>query len=194
MNQQTTEKPIEDQASNLAENQINQLRQQAKLAAAQGDFNQALASLKQASQIDANNYLIHLDLVQIYLSQGLLEQAKDLLYKLPEEAQTSSEGLRLAGYIKFAEIMQSADDIQTIQLKLRENPNDSESLYGFASILVVHHEYEKAFQTLLKLFQIDRGFKDGAAQSSMILLFEMLKDTQPDLVKVYRRELQNLLY
>lgn len=179
---------------NQTANQVNQLREQAKIAAVQGDFEQALASLKQASQIDANNYLIHLDLVQIYLSQGLLEQAKDLLYKLPEEAQTSSEGLRLAGYIKFAEIMQSADDIQTIQQKLRENPNDSESLYAFASILVVHHEYEKALQTLLKLFQIDRGFKDGAAQSSMIVLFEMLKDTQPDLVKVYRRELQNLLY
>lgn len=170
------------------------LRQQAQEAFVQGEVDQALALLSEAAQLDPNNYHVHLDLVQMYLQTGHLDKANELFNKLPDEAKESNEGKPMAGFLSFAEIMQQGDNLETLQEKLQQNPNDSQALYSFASVLVVHREYEKALQTLLKLFTIDREFKEGAAQKLLIKLFDMLTEQQPGLVKTYRRKLQNLLY
>lgn len=170
------------------------LRLQARQAYAAGQVDQALALLAEAAQVDPNNYKVHLDLVQMYMQSGHLDKATELFNKLPDEAKNSKEGKPLSGILSFAEIMQHSDDLATLQAKLQTNPNDVDALYGFASILVIHQEYEKAMQTLLKLFAVDRGYKDGAPQKALIKLFEMLVDQAPDLVKAYRRKLQNFLY
>lgn len=170
------------------------LRLQARHAYAAGQVDQALALLAEAAQVDPNNYKVHLDLVQMYMQSGHLDKATELFNKLPDEAKNSKEGKPLSGILSFAEIMQQTDDLATLQTKLQTNPNDVDALYGFASILVIHQEYEKAMQTLLKLFAVDRGYKDGAPQKALIKLFEMLADQAPDLVKAYRRKLQNFLY
>ncbi len=170
------------------------LRLQGRQAYAAGQVDQALALLAEAAQVDPNNYKVHLDLVQMYMQSGHLDKASELFNKLPDEAKNSKEGKPLSGILSFAEIMQHSDDLATLQTKLQTNPNDVDALYGFASILVIHQEYEKAMQTLLKLFALDRGFKDGAAQKALIKLFETLADQAPDLVKAYRRKLQNFLY
>lgn len=170
------------------------LRQQAQNAFIQGDMAQAMELIQKASQTEPTNFKIHLDLVQMYIQTGHLDKAQDLFNKLPDEAKESEEGKPLAGFLTFANSAQQAGDIQEIQKTLQENPNDPAALYGFASILVIHHEYEKALQTLLKLFSVAREYKEGLAQKSLIQLFEQLNSSQPELVKAYRRKLQNLLY
>ncbi|MBE0494418.1 MAG: thioredoxin [Thiomicrospira sp.] len=170
------------------------LRAQAQQAFSAGQMDQALALLAQAAELDPLNHKVHLDLVQMYLQTGHLDKATNLFNKLPDEAKNSAEGKPMSVMLSFAEIMQTADDVHTLQKKLAENPNDAASLYGLASILVMHREFEKAIQTLLKLFSVDRHYAEGGAQKGLIKLFDMLADQAPELVKAYRRKLQSLLY
>lgn len=170
------------------------IRAQAQKAFVAGQMDQALALLGEAAQLDPLNHKVHLDLVQMYLQTGHLDKATNLFNKLPDEAKKSPEGKPMSVILSFADIMQNADDIQTLQTKLAHNPNDPAALYGFASILVMHREYEKAMQTLLKLFSVDRNYAEGGAQKGLIKLFDMLAEQAPDLVKAYRRKLQSLLY
>lgn len=170
------------------------LRAQAQQAFLAGQMDQALELLSEAAQLDPLNHKVHLDLVQMYLQTGHLDKATNLFNKLPDEAKNSAEGKPMSATLSFAEIMQNSDDIHTLQKKLGENPNDCASLYGLASILVIHGEYEKAMLTLLKLFSLDKNFAEGGAQKGLIKLFDMLADQAPDLVKAYRRKLQSLLY
>lgn len=170
------------------------LRAQAQQAFSAGQMDQALALLAEAAKLDPLNHMVHLDLVQMYLQTGHLDKAINLFNKLPDDAQSSTEGKPMSVMLSFAEIMQTADDLPTLQQKLAENPNDPAALYGFAGILVMHREYEKAMQTLLKLFSVDRNYAEGGAQKGLIKLFDMLTDQAPELVKAYRRRLQSLLY
>lgn len=170
------------------------LRTQAQQAFVDGQADQALALLAEAAKLDPLNHKVHLDLVHMYLQTGHLDKATNLFNTLSAEAKNSAEGKPIASILHFAEIMQSADDLPTLQTKLAANPNDAAALYGFASILVMHREYEKAMQTLLKLFSIDRQYANGGAQKGLLILFDMLADQAPELVKAYRRKLQSLLY
>lgn len=170
------------------------LREQAQHAQQAGQTEQAIALLQQAAELDPNNHSIHLDLVNIFLSTRQFEQATTLFNALPSTAQESAEGKAVAGLLHFASLAAAADDIQTIQQTLRDNANDPAALLGFASILMLHHEYEKAMQALLKLVMVANDYQDGVAKKSLLIIFDALKASHPDLVKSYRRKLQSFLF
>ncbi|SFR59599.1 thioredoxin [Thiomicrospira sp. ALE5] len=170
------------------------LRGQAQQAQQAGQTEQAIALLQQAAELDPNNHSIHLDLIKIYLSTRQFEQAAELFNALPNDARESAEGKTIAGLLHFANLAAEADDIQTIQQTLRDNASDPAALLGFASILMLHNEYEKAMQALLKLMMVDRDYQNGIAKSSLLIIFDALKASHPDLVKTYRRKLQSFLF
>ncbi len=171
-----------------------QLREQARQAFIAGQFDHAVQLLGEAAKADPNNFKVHLDLVLMYLHTGHLDKAKELFDKLPEEAQTSAEGKNISGIMSFSEILEESEDIQTIQQKLAENPDDPDALYGLAAYLVLNGHPEKAIQTLFKLFIVDRSYKNGVTQKSLLKLFDMLSESNPQLVNDARRKLQGLLY
>jgi len=189
----------EEEYRKLIESQIEkdpseELRKEANLAFSQGEIDKAIALLGEAAKVNASNYHIHLDLVMMYLHTGHLDQAKSLLEKLPEEAQQDPKGKELNGVLFFSEAIENADDIQTIQNTLTANPNDSDSLYALSGYLMLNGQAENAIQTLFRLFTADRSYQDGLPQKAIIKAFEMLADKAPDLVKVYRRKFQSLLF
>ena len=170
------------------------MRKQANQAFANGEFDQAVQMLGEAAKLNANNFQIHLDLVQMYLHTGHLENAKNLFYKLPEEAQKDPKGKELDGILYFSEAVANSPDIQILQTTLAENPNDCVALHFLAGLLMLNGQAENALQALLKLFSIDRTFEDGLPQRSIIKAFEMLTAKAPELVTMYRRKFQSLLY
>lgn len=170
------------------------LREQAKQAHQAGQTEQAISLLQQAAELEPNNHSIHLDLVNIYLSTRQFEQASQLFHALPDGAKLSAEGKAITGLLHFATLAATSDDIQTIQQTLRDNANDPAALLGFASILMLHQEYEKAMQALLKLMMVASDYQDGIAKKSLLIIFDALKASHPDLVKTYRRKLQSFLF
>lgn len=178
----------------LVKDPSEQLREQAQLAFANGQIDEAIKLIGEAAKTNPNNFRVHLDLVQMYLLTGHLDKANNLFEKLPEEAHQSSEGKRLKGILIFSEIADTSADIESIQRTLQQDPNQPDALYGLAAYLALHNHPEKAMQTLLKLFQIDRTYQEGAPQKALIALFNMLSDSHPQLVSTGRRQLQGLLY
>lgn len=178
---------IEDEPSEV-------MRKQANEAFANGEYDQAIQLLGEAAKLNANNYKIHLDLVQMYLHTGHLDKAKNLFYKLPDEAQKDPKGKELDGILYFSDAIANSPDIQTLQNTLAKNPNDCTALHFLAGFLMLNGQAENALQTLLKLFSIDKGFKECLPQKSLIKAFEMLSAKAPKLVTIYRRKFQSLLY
>ncbi|WFE68023.1 thioredoxin [Thiomicrospira sp. R3] len=170
------------------------MRAQAQQAFDQGDLDSAVTLLRQASELDPNNHKVPIDLVQMYLQTGQLEDATKLFNQLPDAAKTAPEAKPIIGIIHFAQAVAESEDISIIQAKLKDNPDDVSALYGLACFLALHSEYEKAMQALLKVFMLDQEFKNGAARGHLIKLFDMLSVSEPELVKTYRRKFQSLLY
>jgi len=180
--------------ANVQTDPSEQLRKQATQAFAKGEFDLAVKLLGEAAQANPNNFKVHLDLVQMYLHTGHLDKASNLLQKLPEEAQNSPQGKQVNGVIYFTEIVNQSPSIEQIQTKLAENPNDADALFGLAGFLMLNGQQENALQALLKLFSIDRNFQDGLPQKTLLKAFEMLSGPAPELVTMYRRKFQSLLY
>lgn len=179
---------------NIQEEESELLRKQATQAFAQGQFDQAIKLLGEASQSNPNNFKVHLDLVQMYLHTGHLEKAADLLKKLPEEAQNSPQGKEVDGIIYFSEMIENAPDIEAVQAVLAENPDDPQALISLAGYLILNRHSENALMALLKSFASDRDYQDNLARKSLLKAFEMLSGPAPELVTIYRRKFQSLLY
>lgn len=180
--------------TNVQADPSEQLRKQATQAFAQGEFDLAVKLLGEAAQANPNNFKVHLDLVQMYLHTGHLDKASNLLQKLPEEAQNSPQGKQVNGVIYFTEVVNQSPPIAEIQTKLAQNPNDTDALFGLAGFLMLNGQSENALQTLLKLFSVDRNYQDGLPQKTLLKAFEMLSGPAPELVTMYRKKFQSLLY
>lgn len=170
------------------------LRTQAQQAFATGEYDQAIVLLGEASQADPNNYRVHLDLVKMYFETGHLDKAQALLNKLPDEARLSPEGKPLVALLRYSEVVAEAGNLEHIQSTLAANPSDPMALYGLAGYLMINQQPEPAMQSLLRLFMVEKDFKDGIAKKMLLELFEILEAEHPEMVNAYRRKLQNLLF
>ena len=171
-----------------------EMREQANIAFAEGRVEDAIELFGEAAKTNPNNFKIHLDLVSLYLQTGHLDKAQTLLEKLPDEAQNDPKGKELAGVIFFSAVIAEADDIQNLQETLAKDPNNAKALHHLAAFLMLNGQVENALQTLFKLFTVNRSYEDGLPQKSILKALEMLTDKAPELVTVYRRRFQSLLF
>lgn len=180
--------------ANIQVDPSEEIREQANIAFAQGNVEQAITLFGEAAKANPNNYQIHLDLVMLYLQTGHLDKAYDLFVKLPEEAQNDPRGKELDGVMFFSKLIGETPDIEQIQNRLTANANDCDALYKLSAFLMLNGQAENALQTLFKLFIADRTYNEGAPQKTILKAFDMLGHKAPELVKVYRRKFQSLLY
>ena len=72
------------------------------------------------------------------------------------------------------DMVAEAGSLEEIQATLADNPNDAEALYGLSGYLMLNNQPEQAIQTLLKMFMVDKEFKDGASKKTLIEIGKLL--------------------
>lgn len=138
-----------------------------------GDQATLLGILKKVSDLDPNNLDIQLKLVDLFMSQGKMEEALDTLSSIESAARSSN----------------SLSDIIRIQEKVIDHfPNDIEKLKSLAELLVKSNEPKRA------LSKIQLAFK---AQPKNPEILELLSSTfqalrQPEKAKAVDIELNKL--
>ncbi|WP_321276521.1 tetratricopeptide repeat protein [Thiomicrorhabdus indica] len=174
--------------------ETEELRSQANVLKQEGKFDEALEVLAQASQQNPHNFGIHFDLIEVFLLQEKLSEAKSLFEQLPDEVQTSPAGKSSQQQITLAYELQGAPSLDEIEQQLISKPKDPDLLQAKSKLHLAHQQYEEAFQNLMILFQVDRNFSDGYARKTLLEQFENLKSSHPALVNEYRRKFQALLF
>ncbi|WP_294947373.1 thioredoxin [Sulfurivirga sp.] len=170
------------------------LRQQALAAFRAGDADTAIALLKKAAAEDPRNTRIHLDLVNIFLKTGRIDEAAELYNSLPEAVRNSAQGKPLGLILKFARTAQSAGPLEEVEKKLAEDPNNPELRVAEAAHKLLRQDYEGAFEAFMKALTPDVNVMDGKVKALLLDVFDMLADEAPELVKKYRRRLQMLMF
>jgi len=178
----------------MAPRASDSLRSQAKQALAEGNSALAIDILKQAAQAEPENYKIHLDLVGIFIDLQQYAQASELFNALGNDAKTSKEGKPIGELLSFASIVADAAEPEALANTLAQDPSNSLALYQLAAHALLGRHFKDAMDMYLQLFKQDRNFGDGAAKVCLLKLFDMLQDSQPELVRSGRRQLQMLLF
>lgn len=169
-----------------------EMRKQAREKHMAGDTEGAILALTEAIKSEPGNVRVAMDMVQIFLDIGQLEQAQGLFNRLPEAVREHPSGRSLMAQIKFASLAAQTDGEAALRERLNDNPTDHEARFDLSLCRVAAHDIKEAMDLLFEIQSADANYREGAAKEMIGLLANMLSDSDPDAANDYRRRLANL--
>lgn len=171
----------------------DELRSQARDKHMAGETLAAILLLTQAIQEDPGNTRVAMDMAQIFIDTGQLDQAKGLFNKLPDRDKESEMGKSLTGQLTFTDLAAATEGIDVLTAKLAEDAGNQEARFDLAICLVSQHAYDAAMQQLFTVLEQEPDFKEGAAREMIITITNMLAPNEHQQAAGYQRRLANLL-
>jgi putative thioredoxin len=167
------------------------MREQAREQHLAGDTNSAILLLTEAIQKDPQNTRIALDMTQIFIDIGEIEQADALYNKLPKSTQDSEMGKSINGQLTFKLLANKTIGMTALEQNLRSNPDDFSARFDMAICLIADYQYEQAVQHLFHILDNEPEFREGAAREMVIAISKMIAPVNHDMAQAFRRELAN---
>jgi putative thioredoxin len=157
---------------------------------ASGDFAGAAAILQQSIQDEPNNQSLRVELADVLVRKGDLDDARTVLASIPEDTAGRS---RPQNRLEFFEEAAGLGSLDSVQAMVESSPTDLEARYALAVVKVVAEEYEDSLVTCLDILRDDREFRDDIGRLTMIRIFDVLGKGN-ELATKYRRKLFNALH
>lgn len=171
----------------------DELRLQAREMHLSGDTQQAFILLTEAIKKDPQNTRVAMDMVQIFLDTGMLDNANALYNKLPQTVKETTMGRTLTWQLTFANQAAETDGKDILSERVAADGDDHASRFDLAICLIAEYEIMLALEELFIILQKKPDFRDGAAKEMVIVLINSLKEKQPELAQQTQLRLSNLL-
>lgn len=169
------------------------MREQARQKHIEGDTPAAIQLLTEAIQKDPANVMVVMDMIQVMLDIGLLEQATELFNKLPDKEKDSETGRALVGQITFKGLANKTAGKEALMGQVEANPNDFDARFDLSICYIADHQYMEAMDQLFTILDTQPDYKDGAAQEMTVSVIQMLAPNDPEQANEFRRILGNLV-
>lgn len=164
------------------------LRQEALAARARGDGDATRKLLLRAIEIDPQHEAARLDLVDVLIDVGDLDEARRLLDEVPVGAKDQARVDGLRARLALAGSGTAGADEAELRHQVGNDPANLESRLQLANVLVARKDYRGGLEQLLAIVRRDRSFRDDVARKTMLHVFDVL-GSDDDLVREFRREL-----
>jgi putative thioredoxin len=171
----------------------DELRDQARVKHMAGDTQSAIMLLTQAISSDPSNVRVALDMVQIFLDIGEIEQAQELFDRLPESAQTTDIGLSISTQLNFIRLAQNTAGVASLKAQVLKSPDDYQARFDLSVCLFAQHDIEQGMEMLFFIQENSPEFKEEAAKEMIGMICNMLASSNPEESGAYRRRLANLI-
>jgi putative thioredoxin len=132
-------------------------------------------------------------LVEALIGAGQLEEAAAELSALPVGLLESPRLKALEARLDLARALQDAPDLETLRLRVAQDPADLRAHHQLAAREFAAGREEAALRLWLDILRRDRNFDDGAARKSLLQAFELLEGRE-ELLHPYRRQMMALLH
>lgn len=166
------------------------LSQQAQTAMGEGDANTAYTLAKQAYDLDNTNMQALKLLAEAAVDAGRLDQAKELVAKIPLVEQ-DSDYQRIKGKLELAEDAADSPELRALQEQVENNPDDLALKLQLALKFHEANRDEEALQQVFIVLGKDVNFAD--AKKYALDIINSLPDGDP-LAATYRRKLYSTMY
>ena len=173
--------------------QSDLMREEAREKHLSGDTSAAILLLTEAIQKDPQNTRIAMDMVQIFIDLGQLEDAQSLFNRVPEQDRKSEMGRALTGQLLFMNLATKTEGMDKLSQRLEQDETDHAARFDLAICQVAQHKHQDALENLLVIQKAEPTFKEGAAKELISALSNMLSPRHPELAQEYRRKLANIL-
>ncbi len=156
----------------------------------QKDFTTAVGMLQAAIEEEPNNQSLRVDLADVLVRKGDLQDARTVLASIKEDV---ADRARPQTRLEFLEEAAAMPELEELRAAAAANTEDLELKYQLAVRQVAAECYEDALLTGLEILQADRSFRDDLGRLTMIRVFDVLGKGN-ELAAKYRRKMFNLMH
>lgn len=174
-------------------NKSEEQRLQARELHMQGETRDAIMLLTLAIQQDPSNTKVAMDMVQIFIDMGELEQASSLFNRMPEKDKGGETGLSLSGQLWIIEEAGKTAGLQPLKEAILKNPDDYDARFDCAICEIAQHNTQQALDQLFYIQQNNADYKDGAAKEMIITIINTIAPNNPEQAQQYRSQLAGML-
>lgn len=170
-------------------------RQQALSLYDNGDADAAINLMQQVLQHEPDFYEAVVDLATIYIDQGRLTDADQLVKTIPADALEPEILKQLQNEIRLGMLKSEAGQVDTQQWeqRLAANPDDLEAMLALAKLKIAMGDIEGGLELYFTVHRKNSSFQEGAGKKGLLETFELIGSANP-LVKRYRNKMFSLLY
>lgn len=151
---------------------IDELRAEA----AQADAQTAEAMLREALAYEPGHLEVTLDLGELVIARGAIEEALQLLDTVPAD-QRNDRHAALIGRIELAK-NRPAGDPQALAARIAANAKDFEARFALAAIQAYEGDFQSAFDQLLEVVLRDKAEWREKARLQLIEWFNLCPDAE----------------
>jgi putative thioredoxin len=153
---------------------------------------EALPLLLEANEGSGQRADIAMTLAQAYLELNRCSEAEVLLNNIAL-ADQDSYFEQLQAQLTLKQQAAKTPEIEALEAKLNQNPDDLDSAYQLALQLSQQNLHRESMELLYSILQQDRNFQDGAAKKMLLDVIKSLGNKDP-LATEFQRKLFSLLY
>lgn len=165
---------------------------QAQSALSENNLAEAQSAITQAYQIDNNRADIKLTIIDVYIQTGKIQEAHALIDTITMVDQDSYYHA-LVAKLDLASQAANSPEIQTLELALKNNPDDIKIQHQLASQYSQVNRHEDALKILFRLVQAGEPQTKDSSKELFLDVLKALPEGDP-LANKYRRKLYTLMY
>jgi putative thioredoxin len=174
-------------------NESEELRLQARTLHIQGATSEAIMMLSRAMKLNPSNVRVAMDMVQVFIDLGEIDQAVDLFNRLPDVDKNSPTGQSLSGQLWIIEQAAKTAGLQSLNESLLADPDNFDARFDCAICEIAEHNYQQALDHLLYIQQHQSEYREGAARELILTIINTISPNNPELAKQYRSQLGAIL-
>ena len=156
----------------------------------QKDFATAVAMLQAAIEEEPNNQALRVDIADVLVRKGDLQDARTVLASIKEDVADRS---RPQTRLEFMEEAAAMPELEELTAAVEADSANLDLKYQLAVRHVVAERYEESLLVGLEILQADRSFRDDLGRLTMIRVFDVLGKGN-ELAGQYRRKMFNLMH
>lgn len=170
-------------SSELVRAQIEQLLEA-------GDFDRALALLRQAIGEEPGNTAFRIELADLLVRQGDLDGARSTLAGIPGDTEGRD---RPQTRLELAEEAAGLPSREVLAAAVAADAGDLEARYGLGVVEAASGNAGAALEHAMTILRTDRSFRDDIGRKTMIRVFNVLGKGSA-LANRYRRRMFNFMH
>jgi len=174
----------------LTQSPTEVLKAQLDQILASGDFDTAGDLLQQAVNEEPSNFGFRVELADVLVRKGDLDNARTVLAGIPED---TAERERPQNRLEFVEEAAGFPPAEELAARLEANSDDLELKYQMCVQLLVAGDMEGGLEQAMDILRTDREFRDDIGRLTMIRAFAVLGKGN-DLATRYRRRMFNFMH
>ena len=184
------EAQLREMLEQLTQSPADMLKAQLEQLLESEQWDTALALLQQAVNEEPNNQAFRVELADVLVRKGDLDDARTVLASIPEDAE---ERDRPQNRLEFLEEAAGMDALSQLHAALAEDRDNLELKYQIAVREIAAGNFESGLEAAMDILRTDRNFRDDIGRLTMIRAFAVLGKGH-ELASRYRRKMFNFMH